>query len=182
VWSQDIGDASFSGQGLPLARAVGGCVQQSGVRVGLIRVLGVRSRMIDGHRVILREPSKVMRSKGIDAMTTAHDIDWPQVLADRLTRTSPDVLRELLATFIHTLMGAEADARVRPAQRRARQLPQRVSAPPIRHPIRNIGSRDPEAAARLALPGLAAGAPQTRRAGTDHRRGYLLGASIRRMD
>jgi hypothetical protein len=43
-------------------------------------------------------------------MTTAHDIDWPQVLAERLTTTHPDVLRELLTTFIHTLMGAEADA------------------------------------------------------------------------
>src|SRR5271166_3115174 len=43
-------------------------------------------------------------------MTTAHDIDWPQVLAERLTSTHPDVLRELLATFIHTLMGAEADS------------------------------------------------------------------------
>ena len=42
-------------------------------------------------------------------MTTAHDIDWPQVLAERLTTTHPDVLRELLATFIHTL--AEAVAR-----------------------------------------------------------------------
>ena len=35
-------------------------------------------------------------------MTTAHDIDWPTVLADRLTTTHPDVLRELLSTFIHT--------------------------------------------------------------------------------
>ncbi len=43
-------------------------------------------------------------------MTTAHDIDWPQVLAERLTTTHPDVLRELQSTFIHTLMGAEADA------------------------------------------------------------------------
>src|SRR6202161_4440632 len=43
-------------------------------------------------------------------MTTAHDIDWPQVLAERLPTTHPDVLRELLSTFIHTLMGAEADA------------------------------------------------------------------------
>ena len=43
-------------------------------------------------------------------MTTAHDIDLPAVLADRLTTIHPDVLRELLATFIHTLMGAEADA------------------------------------------------------------------------
>ena len=43
-------------------------------------------------------------------MSIAHDIDWPQVLADRLTSTSPDVLRELLGTFIHALLGAEADA------------------------------------------------------------------------
>ena len=43
-------------------------------------------------------------------MTTAHDIDLPTVLAERLTTCHPDVLRELLATFIHTLMGAEADA------------------------------------------------------------------------
>jgi putative transposase len=43
-------------------------------------------------------------------MTTAHNIDWPSVLAERLTTCHPDVLRELLATFIHTLMGAEADA------------------------------------------------------------------------
>jgi hypothetical protein len=42
-------------------------------------------------------------------MTTGHDIDWPEVLAERLTTTHPDVLRELLTTFIHTLMGAEAD-------------------------------------------------------------------------
>src|SRR4029077_3833582 len=66
--------------------------------------------MIEGHRVILRETDQSHSSKGIHAMTTAHDIDWPQVLAERLTTTHPDVLRELLATFIHTLMGAEADA------------------------------------------------------------------------
>ena len=47
-------------------------------------------------------------------MTTAHDIDWPAVLADRLTTTHPDVLRELLSTFIHTLLGAEADPSVVP--------------------------------------------------------------------
>jgi hypothetical protein len=65
--------------------------------------------MIEGHRVILRETRQSHSSKGINAMTTAHDIDLPAVLADRLTTTHPDVLRELLATFIHTLMGAEAD-------------------------------------------------------------------------
>ena len=43
-------------------------------------------------------------------MTTAHNIDLPTVLAERLTTAHPDVLRDLLATFIHALMGAEADA------------------------------------------------------------------------
>jgi len=66
--------------------------------------------MIEGHRVILRETDQSHSSKGIDAMTTAHDIDLPTVLAERLTTCHPDVLRELLAMFIHTLMGAEADA------------------------------------------------------------------------
>jgi putative transposase len=66
--------------------------------------------VIEGHRVILRETVQSFSSKGINAMTTAHDIDLPAVLAERLTSCHPDVLRELLATFIHTLMGAEADA------------------------------------------------------------------------
>ena len=43
-------------------------------------------------------------------MTSAHDIDLQQILTDRLTGASPDLLRELLKMFIHTLMGAEADA------------------------------------------------------------------------
>ena len=97
-------------------------------------------------------------------MTTAHNIDLPAVLADRLTTCHPDVLRELLATFIHTLMGAEADALCgagygeRSAERtnsrngyRHRQFDTRTGI---------IGSRDPQAAARLLLPGLAAGTPQ----------------------
>ena len=60
--------------------------------------------------MILRETDQSHSSKGINAMTAAHDIDWPQALAERLTTTHPDVLRELLTTFIHALMGAEADA------------------------------------------------------------------------
>ncbi|MCB0936930.1 MAG: IS256 family transposase [Mycobacterium sp.] len=43
-------------------------------------------------------------------MTNAHNIDLSAVLADRLATAHPDVLRELLSTFIHALMGAEADA------------------------------------------------------------------------
>lgn len=112
-------------------------------------------------------------------MTTAHDIDLPAVLAERLTTTHPDVLRELLAAFIHTLMGAEADARCgagygqRSSERRnqrngycSRQFDAR----------RHVGSGDPQAAARLVLSGLAAGTAQTRRAGSDHGSGHLLSA------
>jgi len=60
-------------------------------------------------------------------MTTAHDIDWPQLLTERLTATHPDVLRELLAAFIHTLMGAEADAQcgAEYGQRSAERINQR---------------------------------------------------------
>lgn len=42
-------------------------------------------------------------------MTTAHDIDPRQLVEDRLTGASQDLLRELLTLFIHALMGAEAD-------------------------------------------------------------------------
>ncbi|BBX83729.1 hypothetical protein MAUB_16020 [Mycolicibacterium aubagnense] len=52
--------------------------------------------------MILRETVQSHSSKGIDAMTTAHNIDLPTVLAERLTTAHPDELRELLATFIHT--------------------------------------------------------------------------------
>ena len=40
---------------------------------------------------------------------TAHTLGLPAVLAERLARAHPEVLRELLATFIH-VMGAESDA------------------------------------------------------------------------
>ena len=43
-------------------------------------------------------------------MTSPHLIDAEQLLADQLAQASPDLLRELLSTFIAALMGAEADA------------------------------------------------------------------------
>ena len=97
-------------RGFVLAEDELGLVSRVVYESDLISGPACRSRMIEGHRVILRETRQSHSSKGINAMTTAHDIDWPAVLADRLTTTSPDVLRELLATFIHTLLGAEADA------------------------------------------------------------------------
>ncbi|KDE96811.1 transposase [Mycolicibacterium aromaticivorans JS19b1 = JCM 16368] len=61
--------------------------------------------------MILRGTVQSHSSKeGTHAMTTVHDIDLQQVLTERLTAAHPDVLRELLSMFIHTLMGAEADA------------------------------------------------------------------------
>ena len=123
-------------------------------------------------------------------MTAAHDIDWTALLAERLTATHPDVLRELLTTVLHTLMGAEADALwggIRSAQRRADESAQRLSASPIRYPHRVIGSGNPQAAARLVFPGLAAGTPRPcRHAFRLHtvgswkaaiRRGYVPGAN-----
>ncbi|MGX1809742.1 IS256 family transposase [Nocardia sp. NPDC055321] len=42
-------------------------------------------------------------------MTDIQRIDPGAVLSEQLAATSPDLLRELLSTFIHTLMSAEAD-------------------------------------------------------------------------
>ena len=117
-------------------------------------------------------------------MTTAYDIDWPAVLAERLTTTHPDVLRELVATFIHTLMGAEADALCGAGygQRSTERTNQRNGYRQRQFDTRT-GSLD------LAIPKLRHGSyfpdwllkrPQTRREGTDHRGRDLLLA--RRVD
>ena len=111
-----------------------------------------------------------------------------QVLAERLTTTHPDVLRELLATFIHTLMGAEADALCGAGygatQHRTDQSAQRLPATPIRHPHRHIGSGDPQAAARLLFPDwlLERRKRAERALTTVVATCYLLGVSTRRMD
>ena len=116
-------------------------------------------------RVILRDRPKSLEQRN------QRDDHCPRYrpaccVGDRLTSASPDVLRELFALFIHTLMGAGSGcpvwAGLRSAQQRAHQLPQRLSAPPIRHPHRHIGSGDPQAADRIVFPGLAARTRQTR--------------------
>jgi putative transposase len=45
-------------------------------------------------------------------MITAHDIDWPQLLAERLTSAHPDVLRELF-------LGSDASRRAAAARAKA---------------------------------------------------------------
>ena len=98
-------------------------------------------------------------------MAAAHNVDLPAVLADRLTTTHPDVLGELLSTFIHTLMGAEADA-LCGAGYGERSTDGTNSRNGYRHrqfdtPQRQCGSRDPQVAAGLLPAGLAARTPQT---------------------
>ncbi|OBJ71460.1 IS256 family transposase [Mycobacterium sp. 1274756.6] len=121
-------------------------------------------------------------------MTDAHDIDLPAVLAERLTSAHPDVLRELLATFIHTLMGAEADALCGAGygQRTAERINQRNGYRHRRFDTR-AGSLD------LAIPKLRQGSyfpdwllERRKRAEraltTVVATCYLLGVSTRRMD
>jgi putative transposase len=98
-----------------------------------------------------------------------------------VNRPGDSVLRELLSTFIHTLMGAEANALCGAGYGERAVTNGRTSATAtvtgtFRFPHRIIGSGDPQAAAGFLLPGLAAGTPQTRRAGPDDGGGHLLPA------
>lgn len=77
-------------------------------------------------------------------MTAAHDIDLRQLVEDRLTG-APGPLRELLTLVIHALISAEADV-LCGRLRAPHQLPQRLSAPRLRHPRWNPRHRDPQAA------------------------------------
>ena len=43
-------------------------------------------------------------------MTVRSSIDHARLLEEQLAQASPDLLRELLQTFINTLLSAEADA------------------------------------------------------------------------
>lgn len=43
-------------------------------------------------------------------MTATPSIDPARLLEEQLAQASPDLLRELLGTFINTLLSAEADA------------------------------------------------------------------------
>jgi putative transposase len=60
-------------------------------------------------------------------MTAPSSIDPARFLSEQLAQASPDLLRQMLTTFVNTLMSAEADAvcgaRVRDSQQRADQHP-----------------------------------------------------------
>src|SRR5581483_5970 len=122
--------------------------------------MGVAQTHKGGHRVILWKTSH-SASEGDITMTAPSSIDPARVLHDQLSSASPDLLRQMLTTFINTLMSAEADAVCGapyglPGPHRVNV---RVPAPGLRHPGREAGRGDPEAAVGLVFPGLAAGAP-----------------------
>ena len=121
-------------------------------------------------------------------MTVTPSIDPARLLEEQLAQASPDLLRELLTTFINTLMSAEADAVCGAAYGQA--SPDRVN--------RRNGYRDREFDTRagsldLAVPKLRTGSyfpewllerrKRAERALTSVvATCYLLGVSTRRMD
>jgi transposase-like protein len=63
-----------------------------------------------GHRVILGKTDQSLFLKESHAMTAPYSIDPTRFLSEQLDQASPDLLRQMLQTFITALMGAEADA------------------------------------------------------------------------
>src|SRR4051794_9819677 len=104
-------------------------------------------------------------------MTVSSSIDPARLLEEQLAQASPDLLRELLGTFIQTLLSAEADAVC--GAEYGQTSPERVNRRngyrhrDVRHPRRHLGRRDPQASSGLLLPRVAVGASQARRTGTD---------------
>lgn len=67
--------------------------------------------MGDGHRVIPSRSLRNLTSKGPTTVTVKpYDIDPARFLEEHLAQASPDLLRQMLTTFINALMSAEADA------------------------------------------------------------------------
>jgi transposase-like protein len=73
-------------------------------------VTGVAQAHRGGHRVILWKTFHSASEGDIHAMTANTSIDPARFLHDQLASASPDLLRQMLTTFIDALMGAEADA------------------------------------------------------------------------
>ena len=83
-------------------------------------------------------------------MTVNPSIDPARMLEEQLAQASPDLLRDLLGTFIATLLSRRGRLglrrRVRAVQPGAGQQQERLPAPRLRHPRRHPGRRDPQAA------------------------------------
>ena len=120
-------------------------------------------------------------------MTVTPSIDPARLLEEQLAQASPDLLRELLTTFINTLMSAEADAVCGAAygsQPGSDQPAQRLPGPRLRHPGRHPGPGGPQAPPGTYFPEwLLERRKRAERALTSVvATCYLLGVSTRRMD
>ena len=102
-------------------------------------------------------------------MTAPPSIDLSGWLTEQLGQASPDLLRQMITTFVQALMGAEADAvcgaEYGVRSRGAHQHPQRLPAPGLGHPRRHDRAGDPQAAVRAATfrTGCSSGAGAPRR-------------------
>ena len=119
-------------------------------------------------------------------MTAPPSIDLSGWLSEQLGEASPDLLRQMITTFVQALMGAEADAvcgaeyGVRSEERTNTRNGYRHREWDTRAGTIDVG--DPEAAVGVLLPGLAARAapPRRGRAGVSVvATSYLLGVSAR---
>ena len=94
-----------------------------------------------------------------------HDIDPARFLQDQLTQASPDLMRDMLSTFINALLSAQADSvcgaeyGTRDPDRvnsrngyRHRELDTESRTPRAGHPGRHPGCRDPETARGQHVP------------------------------
>ena len=113
-------------------------------------------------------------------MTAPHSIDTARFLSEQLEQTSPELLRQMLATLINASMSAEAEA-VCGAEYGQISADRVNSRNCYRH--RNFDTRTGtldaarrEAAHRHLLPGLTPRASSPRRGRPDQRRGDLLPA------
>ncbi|MDR7172936.1 hypothetical protein J2W56_006702 [Nocardia kruczakiae] len=60
--------------------------------------------------MILQKTAKSLEGKKVHAMTSVQPIDPSKMLSDQLAVASPDLLREMMSTFIQALMRNEADS------------------------------------------------------------------------
>ena len=99
-----------------------------------------------------------------------HNVDPVAMLEQHLACASPDLLREMIASFANAMMCAQVDqaCRVRRTQRGAGQPAQRLSGAGVGHPRAGSSVGDPEAARGLVLPGLVADPSPPGRAGAGH--------------
>jgi Transposase, Mutator family len=121
-------------------------------------------------------------SEGDITTTAPGSIDPARFLHDQLESAPPDLLRQMLATFINALMSAEADAVCGAPY--GIPDPDRVNVR-TGYRRRDSGTRAgtldvaiPEAAVGVVLPRLAAGTPPPRRSSADQRGGGRIWADL----